>query len=60
MAPFAPLATPMSETVGGGTNIQSKQARVLQYKPQSKNRAKPEEPVCRSRHWAVKNNKNTT
>ena len=28
--------------VGGGTNMQSKPARVLHYKAQSKNRADPE------------------
>ena len=34
--------------------IQSKQARVLRYKSLSKTWVKPKEPVCRSRHWAVK------
>ena len=44
--------------MGGGTNIQSKHACVLRYKLESKTRAKPEEPVCRSSHWAVQNTKN--
>jgi len=33
-------------TLGGGTNIQTKQARVLR----NKSPAKPEGPVCRSYH----------
>jgi len=39
--------------VASGTNIQSKQARVLRYIPYSKTGAKPEELVRRSRHWVV-------
>jgi len=42
------LVTYWSGTLGDGTNIQSKQACVIRYKSQSKTRAKPEEPVCRS------------
>jgi len=37
----------------------TKQARVLRYKSWSRTRDKPEEPVCWSGHWAVKNTKNT-
>jgi len=44
---------------GSGTNIHSKQARVLQYKSDTTIPAMSEEPVCRSCHWAVKNTKNT-
>jgi len=43
------LTTLISE-VGGGTNIQSKQASVVPCKSYSKTRIKREEPECRSRH----------
>jgi len=43
------------QPLGSVTNIQSKQARVLRFKKQSKTSVEPVEPVCRSRHWAVKN-----
>jgi len=43
----AELRTLISE-VGGGTNMHSKPARVLQYKALSKTRAHPQ---YRSRHW---------
>ena len=38
------LITLISE-VGGGTDMQSKQAHVLQYKAQSKTKAVPESPL---------------
>ena len=36
-----PELTPLINEVGGGTNMQSKQARVLQYKAWSKTRVNP-------------------
>ena len=37
-----PELTTLISEVGGGTNMQSKPARVLQYKAQSKTRVDPE------------------
>ena len=37
-----PELTTLVSEVGGGANMQSKPARVLHYKAQSKNRADPE------------------
>jgi len=54
------LTTYWSGTVGGVTNTQRKQSRVLRCKSYSKTQANPVESVCRSRHWAVKNTKNTS
>ena len=40
-----PELTTLINEMGGGTNMQSKPARVLHYKAQWKNRADPESPL---------------
>ena len=42
-----PELTTLISEVGGGTNMQSKSARVLEYKAQAKTRA---DALCRSHH----------
>jgi len=45
-----PELTTLISEVGGGTNMQSMQARVLQYKAWSKTRVNPECWNCHCRH----------
>jgi len=46
-----PKLTTLVIAVGGGTNIQSKQAHIPQCQAYSTTRAQPE-PECQNRHWS--------
>jgi len=48
-----PKLTTLISEVSSDTNMQSKEAHVLQCKSQSKTRAEFEESECRSRHWST-------